>query len=91
VTTPFDAVRAAEPTYVVPGVIRIAAALTAPDPVSTEPELEIPTSPPAEIVCVVLEKDLDVPVEVIVTLPLVESMFELRSKVPPSIATLPDV
>jgi hypothetical protein len=91
VTTPFDAVRAAEPTYVVPGVIRIAAALTAPDPLSTEPELEIPTSPPAEIVCVVLEKDLDAPVEVIVTLPLVESMFELRSKVPPSIATLPDV
>jgi hypothetical protein len=91
VTTPFDAVSEAEPTYVVPGVIRIAAALTAPDPVSTEPELEIPTSPPAEIVCVVLEKDLDVPVEVIVTLPLVESMFELRSKVPPSIATLPDV
>ena len=58
---------------------------------STEPELEIPTSPPAEIVCVVLEKDLDVPVEVIVTLPLVESMFELRSSVPPWMATLPVV
>ena len=58
---------------------------------STEPELEIPTSPPAEIVAVVLEKDFDVPVEVIVTLPLVESMFELRSSVPPWMATLPVV
>ena len=58
---------------------------------SIDPELEIPTSPPAEIVCVVLEKDLDVPVEVMVTLPLVESMFELRSRVPPSMATLPTV
>ena len=69
----------------------MAAALTAPDPVSTDPELEIPTSPPAEIVCVVLEKDLDVPVEVIVTLPLVESIFELSRRVPPSIATFPTV
>jgi hypothetical protein len=76
---------------VVVGVIRIAAALIAPEPTSTEPELEIPTSPPVDIVCVVLEKDLDVPVEVMVTLPLVESMFELRSNVPPSIATLPTV
>jgi hypothetical protein len=59
--------------------------------VSIDPELEIPTSPPAEIVCVVLEKDLDVPVEVMVTLPLVESMFELRSSVPPWMATLPVV
>ena len=58
---------------------------------SIDPELEIPTSPPVEIVCVVLEKDLDVPVEVMVTLPLVESMFELRSSVPPSMATLPTV
>ena len=56
---------------------------------STEPELEIPTSPPVEIVCVVLEKDFEVPVEVIATFPLVESMFELRSSVPPSMATLP--
>ena len=58
---------------------------------SIDPELEIPTSPPVEIVCVVLEKDLDVPVEVMVTLPLEESMFELRSRVPPSMATLPTV
>jgi hypothetical protein len=90
-TTPPDAPSAAVPVYVVVGVIRIAAALIAPEPTSTEPELEIPTSPPVDIVCVVLEKDLDVPVEVMVTLPLVESMFELRSNVPPSIATLPTV
>jgi hypothetical protein len=90
-TTPPDAPSAAVPVYVVVGVIRIAAALIAPEPTATEPELEIARSPPVEIVCVVLEKDLDVPVEVIVTLPLVESMFELRSRVPPSIATLPTV
>jgi hypothetical protein len=88
-TPPPLAVRVPAPEYV--PETEMAAALTAPDPVSTEPELEIPTSPPAEIVCVVLEKDLDVPVEVMVTLPLVESMFELRIRVPPSIATLPTV
>jgi hypothetical protein len=40
---------------------------------------------------VVLEKDLDVPEEVIATLPLVESILELKRIVPPSIETLPVV
>jgi hypothetical protein len=50
VTTPFDAVSEAEPTYVVPGVIRIAAALTAPDPVSTEPPAQVTVRSPATLI-----------------------------------------